>query len=513
MKRLLVLLIVLATLVCICACQKKPVENTTIPTEIEPTQPTEPALTVDPRIAEIQELFAYKDKYDLYNFALTFEFETPADIDLNTLFAQGFKDEDKNPTQQEMDIMGSWVMEDRNDLRRLPVEKIDAALTEVFGITLDQTNHVGMDSWWYLEETGCYYAYKYSGATATISIQRLVDQNDGTIKVYYRRGKGDYQDMIVTLKPVGDSYQIVSNVYESPMIGEMQALLEPYKDKSSYNDALVSTYETPADVDLYYLFYNGFKDESQEPTEQEMELLEGKMSYNWKMMALIRLPVEKMDAVLTKLFGLTLEETNGVGLSNFVYLEETDCYYHTVTGMSYTDVNVVYVEKDFDGTIMVQYSAGYQGNRMAKLVKTEDGSYRILSNVAIDHLYNETGVYNAVYNYFEQREAYLKETSSEISSIVSPILTDEASHLAAIHSSGAQLLSSEVDIQINGCWDSHSEAVVTETVTYRIDGAEQSEVVSHIIHLWLSDEGTIIVSSDGYKEEITRFTSASYVAE
>ena len=74
MKRLLVLLIVLATLVCICACQKKPVEDPVIQPQTQPTDPTIPVQTVDPIMVQMQKLLENKDRYDLYNYALLSEF-------------------------------------------------------------------------------------------------------------------------------------------------------------------------------------------------------------------------------------------------------------------------------------------------------------------------------------------------------------------------------------------------------------------------------------------------------
>ncbi len=514
MKKMIVLLFVFATLVCICACQKKPVTDTAIPTDPQHTQPTQPTLPTQPadsRVIEMQKLLEYKNKYDLYNLALLTEFETTEDVNLYSLFAYGFKDESKNPTEQEIELMGSWIRDDKNDLRRLPVEKMNAALTEVFGITLDQTNRVGLDRLWYFEETDCYYGFIYSGENAVVNVRRVVDQDDGTVKVYYRRGSDNYQDMIVTLKPVGESYQIISNVYADPMVGEMQDLLTWSSENRFYNDALTSDYDNPADVDLFYLFYNGFKDESQTPTEQELELLEGKLDRYWKETDLIRLPAGKMDAVLTELFGITLDETNGVGLGQFAYLKETDCYYHSITGANLAEVTVVYTEIMEDGSIMVQYSAGYSGNRMVKLMPTVDGGYMILSNVAIDHLYNETGVWNAIVEYFDQREAYLLGKSTEISNIMPGILPDEASHLAAINSSGVEWLGSDITMEITGCWDSHAEAIVTETVNFRVNGAEQTETVIHRIHAFLSNDGAIITGSDGYQEITTGFSSAAYL--
>ena len=516
MRKFTILLLIFALLVCMAACGKTPVTNTDDPTQssttpTESTDPTDPVQPADPLMLKIQKLLENKDRYDLYNYALLSEFSTPADVNLYNLFAYGFKNESKFPTQQEIDLMGSWIWDDRTELRRLPVDKMNAALTEVFGITLDQTNLVGLDRLWYIEETDCYYGYLYSGDYAVVDVRKVEEQDDGTLKVYYRRGRGTYQDMIVTLKPAGESYQILSNVYANPMVGEMQNLLDVFTNKPFYNDALVSTYETPADVDLFYLFYNGFEDESQTATKQEEKLLDGKLHASWKETDLVRLPVEKMDAVLMELFGITLDETNGVGLGKLAYLKETDCYYHTVTGASYADVTVVYTEILEDGSVMVQYSADYQGNRMAKLMPMEDGSYQILSNTKVTYIYNQSGVMEAVNDYFEQRKAYLMGISAEIPIANSGILADEASHAATIISTDVGWLGSEVAIQVNGCWDSHAEAIATETVKFNVNGAEKFETVVHMIHAFLTSDGEVIISSDGYREITTGFTSASYV--
>lgn len=297
-----------------------------------------------------------------------------------------------------------------------------------------------------------------------------------------------------------------------PRIAEMQELFDYKSDYIFYNTALTSVYENPADVDLANLFYNGFRDESDEPTEEELNLLEGIMGPYWQMMDLVRLPTAKMDAVLMDLFGITLEQTNGVGLDRLVYLEETDCYYTAVTGMHYADITVAYVEtllEDFN--LIVQYSAPLYGNFMVKLMPIPDGGYQILSNVAIDHLYNETGVWNAIVEYFDQREAYLLGKSTEISNIMPGILPDEASHLAAINSAGVKWLGSDITMEINGCWDSHAEAIVTETVKFRANGAEQTEIVVHRIHAFLSNDGAIIIGSDCYQEVTTGFSSAAYL--
>lgn len=295
-----------------------------------------------------------------------------------------------------------------------------------------------------------------------------------------------------------------------PRIAEMQELFDHKSDYLFYNTALTSVYENPADVDLAFLFYNGFRDESQQPTEEELVLLEGKMGKYWKEMDLIRLPAGKMDAVLTDLFGITLEQTNGVGLDRLVYLEETDCYYASVTGMHYTDITVINVSSQEDGRLLVQYST-YPGEFVVCLMPKPDGGYSILSNANIAISYTEAGVRNTIDQYFQQREGYLAGRFSMLYDIVPGIVSDEALHLAAIKASDVEWLHSEIVIDITGIGDTYAEAVVTETVTFRVNGAEETEEVVHKILLGLSNMRNIVIAYDGYQEVTTGFTSCSYV--
>lgn len=297
-----------------------------------------------------------------------------------------------------------------------------------------------------------------------------------------------------------------------PRIAEFQNLLTWSSEKHFYNDALTSVYDNPADVDLQMLFYDGFKDESQSPTEQELELLEGKMGQYWKEMDLIRLPADKIDAVLKELFGITLDETNGIGLDRLVYLEETDCYYMAHSGTYGADLIVSNVVEQDDGSIAVNYSY-YLGDFLVRVKPTENGVYQILSNSILSANYTDASVKSAVGIYFEQRRDYLQGSLSMIYGINPGILTDEASHLEAIRSSNAEFLDSEFSIQVNGRWDSHAEATVTEMATFRVNGTEQIETIVHRIQLGLSNTCDLIVVSDGYKENTTGFTSCSYVSQ
>ncbi len=519
MKIAIIIVTILATLFCICACQLYPAPTPTNPTQTKTmptqTQPTDPAPTesIDPRIAEMQALLEYKGKYDLYNFALLSDYASPAEIDLYYLFYYGFKDETKKLTKNEVEYLNGRLGPNaaNQEVVRLPVDKMDAVLEDMFGITLAQTNRVGLDRLIYLEETDCYYGQQNGSPYASVFVQSVEDQDDGTIRVYYRRGNNPYDELVIILRAEGDGYKIVSNQYEDPMLGEMQVLLEWPSDNRFYNYALTSEYATPADVNMLNLFQNGFPEESDDPTEEELVLLEGKLGEFWKEMDLARLPVEKMDAVLTELFGITLEQTNGVGLDSLVYLEETNCYYTANTGVYYAEITVSYVETLDDGSLMVQYATPYNGDFMVKLMPTDDGGHRILSNTAISDLYNKAGIRSVVSAYFEQREAYLLGKAESVEYTSPGIVPEEEKHLAAIASAGIDWLKSEASVGEVDCWDSHAEAVVTEEIAYRKDGIVYKESIIHKLQLVLTDDGTILVVCDSYTEKASGFTSCFYV--
>ena len=185
------------------------------PTEPKPTEsePTEP----DPEVEAMQALLDYKTGDFYYNCALTSEYATPKDVDICRLFYNGFRDEDDVATEAETAFFNSqwnpnWI---HMDFQRLPVEKMDALLMKMFGISLEDTNRVGMESYIYLEETDCYYSGHNGANCVDITVQKVEHQDNGVIHVFYLRGYLQDERMVVTLKQEGDSYQIISNLPEA----------------------------------------------------------------------------------------------------------------------------------------------------------------------------------------------------------------------------------------------------------------------------------------------------------
>ena len=188
-----------------------PPATTAPPTTALPTTvTTSPIGDVDP------ELFAdltakLGEPISWYNMALTCEYESPAELDLKMFFYNGFKDEDHKPTDQEYPLLKAKLQNkdnlDRMDLVRLPVNKMDAVLTECFGI---QTKDIQNNGMLYLEETKCYYmllnAAHYMLISEFTGAEKL---EDGSIRIFYTESKKTYA---VTLKPAADGYTIWSNL-------------------------------------------------------------------------------------------------------------------------------------------------------------------------------------------------------------------------------------------------------------------------------------------------------------
>lgn len=126
-----------------------------------------------------------------------------------------------------------------------------------------------------------------------------------------------------------------------------------------YNMALTSYYESPEQINLYYLFYGGFLNQDpKEPTPEEKAYLEGEHGFI-EPYELHRLPVADMDAILQEYFDITLNETDQIGLEDLVYWEKTDCYYSGHTdALGVSDVVVTNIEVQTDGTYKVSYETG-----------------------------------------------------------------------------------------------------------------------------------------------------------
>lgn len=406
--RLFAILLTLTLLLGLCACNaSKPQETdpalqqqevpsasatTTDPQELEPV-PTD-SQHKDPSkndiLIEKMQLLLGPESGSWFNYALNSEFATPEDVNLHSLFRNGFEDDSHDlPSEDELEYLKDKILYDdlsMMSLIRLSPARMDEVLQEYFGTTLEECNKIAIGLFAYWEKTDTYYGVYTRNKETSLYVRNVEEQSDGSIYVYYTSDK----DMVATLVPKEDGYILQSNLPARMLnpdaeIEQMQWLIDhQYGTIDFINDALTSDYATPEDVNLCYLFYDGFDDETKKPTEEELILLDGKFSQHWKNEDLIRLPSDKMDAVLTELFQIKLEDTKKVGLDNLVYLEETDCYYMVHTGTSYAEIIVSKVEYQSDDVILVYYSRVYPAADMVVTMKKNGDSYQILSNTLVE---------------------------------------------------------------------------------------------------------------------------------
>lgn len=159
---------------------------------------------------------------------------------------------------------------------------------------------------------------------------------------------------------------------------EVEAL---FADPGSWQSrALTSRFAQPDQLSLYLLFYDGIPGES-ELTQAELDAL-GELHTTCD-----RLSPERMDQVLTRYFGVSLEQFDHLPWRRC--LPETGCYYH-----EHGDTNVMFPEiidvKARDGRILVLYqpqeyyttpSSGVMPHWTVALRATEEGEYQVCSNL------------------------------------------------------------------------------------------------------------------------------------
>lgn len=151
--------------------------------------------------------------------------------------------------------------------------------------------------------------------------------------------------------------------------------------KSWYNRALTCQYASPKELDLLTFFYCGFADERTK-TDAEWEALKDLQGFN-ENYDFFRLPVDKINEVLSVYFGITLEDVESAGFKELAYLESTNCYYFMATGARIAEsFAAISAETSADGNITLRYTLWNDPEVFAVVLRPTDDGYIILSNVA-----------------------------------------------------------------------------------------------------------------------------------
>ena len=243
----------------------------------------------DPVLAKYNALFEQEYwERNPYLYALGHEYSNLKELKLLYFFDGGFDDESPNTDAEKAELKqyyrDDWV--NNSDLHRLPRSKMNAELQKIFGITLKDLPDTAYQGLVYLESTDCYY-FLATGVYADIggfTIKSVNENSNGTVSVTYAIGTGSLpqRTRIVTLKPNGDSYLVLSNLPISaytpadapplaniPIINQTailpknptveDLLLEPYTGSVLWFDEHGNEYDIDIELPLLVPFCDGAK--------------------------------------------------------------------------------------------------------------------------------------------------------------------------------------------------------------------------------------------------------------
>lgn len=191
----------------------------------------------DPNVQLFQQLLSPSEDGNLqgrnnwYNMAAAVTFTHPEALGISGFLRSGFRDLPTSLTQEEKEYFGTKLPDHVEHFNKLPVDRIDQVLQAVFGIgfhDLESNTMADNEEFLYREDTNTYYGFFQNNTDGdgfyvyrlSIEVHKVEVQPDGTLRVYYLAGTPspfasalDWYEKCMILRPVGDSYQVLSNTY------------------------------------------------------------------------------------------------------------------------------------------------------------------------------------------------------------------------------------------------------------------------------------------------------------
>ncbi|MBR0062538.1 MAG: M15 family metallopeptidase, partial [Oscillospiraceae bacterium] len=165
-------------------------------------------------------------------------------------------------------------------------------------------------------------------------------------------------------------------------VGSLDWFNNVYFSSALSRHFLNSEYGDAADVDLYFLFYDG-AGSSELISPEELEAFRVKADYEDIYTDVTKVTSADVNETLLKYTGKTLDETNKVRLDSFTYLEEYDAYYHMHGDTNANNYVMDTLVRDEPGIVRLTYY-GWSGEQyVVSLTETENGTYYIISNVKV----------------------------------------------------------------------------------------------------------------------------------
>lgn len=176
-----------------------------------------------------ESLFVSEDGRVFTTMLLSSDYDAPENIHLGWLFREGVPNETGDwgyyVSPEEMVALQKVLDEESYtaflnfDVSKTPRLVMEELLMTYLGISLADTKQIGMDFLVYLAEYDAYYSVASDTASVIPGFTSGIRKEDGSVELRYHHkivyGGVDHSGLdthILTLRPMGDSYQFVSNL-------------------------------------------------------------------------------------------------------------------------------------------------------------------------------------------------------------------------------------------------------------------------------------------------------------
>lgn len=181
-------------------------------------------------------------------------------------------------------------------------------------------------------------------------------------------------------------------IAEDPFADYFTLLEYTYPETNWLRNAMGCTFETPAEINLEFLFYSGFRQGSWDLLSPESEQYLIDQGF-WRDMDIQPMPVSQIEEVLNNTFGTSLSECTIP--EGWVYVETEDLYCSNHNDVYMVEhFRITDVTESPDGTVEIRYFVEnfyntatddflYTVDLILTLRRTEEG-FQVVSNVLVD---------------------------------------------------------------------------------------------------------------------------------
>ena len=352
---------------------------------------------------------------------LTSVYDDPVKIDMYHLFYNGVSPEQPISAAERQELVDTRYdgYDPEVDLIKITAEQADHVLVRWVDLTLAETDALSMGSFAYLANYDAYYHF-HGDTNALYDVCFYAGERSGdTVTLYYQpeqcgvylmdtAGSGEEVWAKVTVEPQKDGgFHILSNQLchrpdgllgeRRPLTGEELAFFntEFFNSETAdengmananyHNQFLTCLYDSPQNLNLFDLFYNGIGT-WEAPSQAELEQLGVLAADGSQICPTYKLTAAAMDAFLLENTGLTLAQTNKVDLDAFDYLPDYDAYYLTKGDTNYRSVTFTSGERE-GSYIRLYWKDFYYGsetNECVTLLDRGEGQYWFVSHLLVD---------------------------------------------------------------------------------------------------------------------------------